>query len=312
METLRRSLPPLNALVVFEAATRHASFTRAGRELGMTQPAVTRQVRALEDWLGRPLFERHHQRLTPTADGLRLWAAVSSGLQGIVEVAKALRAPDRRPAVVLAASPGFAQQWLMPRFAGLLALFEGVEVQLLITDADAEFERSHVDLAVRYGHGGWPGLEVREAFREEVFPMASPALLEAWPSLGQGRPEALREAPLIHFNEGSQPWVTWTTWFRAFGFAPPADAPGVVFNNYPLVLQATLAGRGVGLGWRNLVAPLIRDGTLVAVGPAIPQAGAYHVCWPARPDLDTLGQRLASWVRAEAEAAANVSSTRAC
>jgi DNA-binding transcriptional LysR family regulator len=266
----------------------------------MTQPAVTRHVRALEGWLGRSLFTRHHQRLEPTADGLRLWSAVSSGLRGIVEVAQELRTPDRRPAVVLAASPGFAQQWLMPRFAGLLALFEGIEVRLLITDADTEFERRDVDLAVRYGDGRWPGLEAREAFREEIFPVASPALLEAHPALRGGPPAVFREAPLIHFNDGPHPWITWRSWFATFGLEPPSGKAGVVFNNYPLVLQATLAGRGVALGWGNLVAPLLGNGALVKLGPAVPQAGAYHVCWPARPDLDALGQRLASWVRTEA------------
>jgi DNA-binding transcriptional LysR family regulator len=296
MTNLRHTLANANALLVFESAARLESFTRAAEELGVSQPAVTRQIKTVEGVVGRPLFRRDHNRLTLTADGQRLWSAVSSGFGEIADTLAALRSESRRRRVVLASHAGFAQQWLMPRFEALSALFGDIDLRLMISDSDSEMDGGDHDFAVRVGAGRWPEQHAHRLIPEIVFPVASPALLAERPDLRDAAPADLLDAPLLHMDEGDKPWLTWPGWFRAVDVGtrpPPAD---VVYNNYPLVLQAVLAGRGVALGWRPLVDEPVRQGVLVPVGPAVVnETLGYYLTWPDREPAAGLAPDLCAW-----------------
>jgi DNA-binding transcriptional LysR family regulator len=296
MQSLRRTLGNANALVVFEAAARHASFTRAAEELGISQPAVTRQIKAVEDSVGCALFARRHNRLTLTAEGLRLWTSVTGGLGEIASTLEAMRKEDRRGRLVLASHAGFAQQWLMPRFAALCALLDRFDVRLLISDSDSELDRGDFDFAVRVGGGDWPGHGSHLLIAETVCPVASPGFLECHPELRNPRPEDLLDAPLLHMDEGDKAWMTWSGWFRAQGVDAAPPRPEVLYNNYPLVLQEALAGKGVALGWRPLTDLPVSQGALVVIGPeAVSRRTGYFLTWPEREPGLALIERLRNW-----------------
>jgi DNA-binding transcriptional LysR family regulator len=285
-----------DALLVFESAARHGSFTRAAEELGISQPAVTRHVRTVENTLGRPLFRRDHNRLSLTDAGRRLWSSVAAGFGEIAGTLETLRAEAEGTRLVFAAHAGFAQQWLMPRFSELCDLLGGTDVRLMISDSTAELDRGDFDFAVRVGRGEWRDQGSHRLLPEVVAPVAAPRLLEARPRLRAAPPAALLEAPLLHMDAGDQPWTTWRGWFQAMGVSAPLAAPGVLYNNYPLVLQEVLAGNGVALGWRPLTDRLIAQGALVQLGSSVenPHQG-YFLTWPrGKPETD-LRDRLCAW-----------------
>ncbi len=296
MGSLRHSLANVNALVVFESAARLASFTRAAEELGISQPAVTRHVKQVEGLVGLPLFKRNHNRLTVTADGVRLWTSLAHGLGEIADTIEAMRSETRRRRLVVATHAGFAQQWLMPRFGELARLLGNFDVRLMISDADSELDTADFDFAVRVGAGNWPGQHAIRLIDEIVVPLASPLLLRARPDLAAPGLDALAAAPLLHMDEGDKPWMTWRGWFRAqeSSLAPPY--PELLYYNYPLVLQEVLAGRGVALGWRPLIDPLIGQGSLVPIAPASvnPRVG-YYLTWPAREPATGVAPELQRW-----------------
>jgi DNA-binding transcriptional LysR family regulator len=301
MKTLRRRLPNANALLVFECAARWTSFTKAADELSISQPAVTRHVRTLEAELGCALFERRHNRLALTADGLRLWRSVTAGFHDMAGVMDIIRAEEARERLVVATHSGFAQQWLMPRFSDLSKALQNFDLQLMISDQEADLDRGAYDLAIRIGdRAGQRRRGGHSLIRETVFPVASPAFLAANPTFCDAAPAALTDAPLLHMDEGDQPWLTWRGWFRAQDVGTPPRRPDVLYTNYPLVLQAALAGRGIALAWRPLTDGLIAQGSLVPVGPMVedPNTG-YYLAWSADSPVAAFAPVLCDWFDAQ-------------
>ena len=143
-------LPPLELLVAFESAARHLSFTRAGDEIALTQSAVSRQILALEERLGVPLFRRLHRALALTEDGAKLYAATVEALGRLDRVTREFRHSERAKTVVVTTTPGFAGLWLIPRLAGFVAAHPGVDVRISASNELVNLERDGVDVAVRY------------------------------------------------------------------------------------------------------------------------------------------------------------------
>lgn len=300
MKTLRRSLTNVNALVVFESAARLTSFTRAAEELNISQPAVTRHIKAVENLVGVALFRRNHNRLTVTADGIRLWASLAKGLGEIADTLEVMRSETRRRRLVLAANAGFAQQWLMPRFGALADLLRDFDVRLMISDADRELDDADFDVAVRMGSGAWPGQHSVKLIDEIVCPVASPSFMHRYPELRRATLAELAGAPLLHMDEGDKPWMTWRGWFKAQGGATAMSHPDLLYYNYPLVIQEVLAGRGIALGWRPLIDTLLQQGSLIPVALAVvnPHLG-YYLTWSDREPGTGLATAMRRWFTAE-------------
>ena len=172
-----RSLPPTNALVVFEAAARHTNFTRAAEELAVTQSAVSRQIQLLEDHLGIALFHRQSRGLRLTQEGERLHRAVSMGLEHIANVAADLRRQRGPRELTVATSVAFASYWLMARIAKFRAAHPQVELRLVAASPVYDLAAAGIDLAVRYGTGEWPGVEATRLFDNEIWPVCAPKYL---------------------------------------------------------------------------------------------------------------------------------------
>ena len=255
-------LPSLDLLVAFESAARHLSFTRAGAERFVTQSAISRQIRALEDELGVALFQRRHRALALTAEGQRLFLACTALLAQVRSVVAEIRAPARREVLALTTTPGLASLWLIPRLPKFTRLHPGVDVRL-----DASFERRNLaaeafDVAIRYGRVG--ATDGQQMFEESMQPVCSPALLQRGPPLRE--PVDLQQHTLLQVSEAAHSGVLfeWAPWLQAAGLPDLEPAASLTFSGYGEAIAAALAGQGVALGRRPLVNGLLESGQLVA------------------------------------------------
>ena len=293
-------LPPLDLLVSFEAVARRGSITLAAAERFITQSAMSRQVRSLEDELGTPLFVRRHRGLTLTDAGRRLFATSSTVLAQLRETIGTIRAPSARELLAVTTTPSFASLWLIPRLPGFTRANPGVDVRL-----DASFERRDLrregfDLAVRYATVGSGAGE--RLFGEAIVPVCSPALCER-AEAPLRMPADLAQHTLLQVMAG-QPGgmpVEWESWLQALGLAQVQPRSTLTFSNYNEAIAAALAGQGVALGRRPLIDALIARGDLVVpFGQPTETARAYFLVVDATARRRPAVRSLERWLLAEA------------
>jgi len=273
---------PYTALRTFEAVARLRGFGRAAEELGVTQSAVSQQVKSLEEWLGQRLLHRGGGRVLPTPDGERLAIAIRQGFGQIAAICRDLReVQSERLALNLSCLPGFAYLWLIPRLIGFDQLHPEIPVSITTTAALATFIDDETDLAIRYGLGGYPGLSVEKLLSETLFPVCAPDLLQRGPPLRTpadlaGHTLLVDDIPDL----GGNP-PTWEFWARESGIALPQPARLRRFGQSNMVVQAAERGLGVALGRSPLVADALARGTLVRpFDGEIPSQFAYWLVCP--------------------------------
>lgn len=296
MESLRSILPAARSLVVFEAAGRQGSFTRAAEELGITQAAVSLAVRNLEERLDLPLFVRRHRAVELTEAGKRFHADVSFGLTTIRKSAGELRSLRSERHVTLSASTAFASLWMLPRLPRFREDLPDIDLRIQTSDRDIDILGENVPLAIRAGRqGSWPGCESALFAEEKIQPIVSPAYIEQF-----GMPETdahIALHRLIHLEEPFRPAMDWTDWFAARGLSPPAKAKGLLINDHVLVMQAVLAGQGIGLGWHHLSDHMVQSGQLLRLGRhPLSTGNGFFVVWPAETPLSDTVRRVRDWL----------------
>ncbi len=294
-------LPPLDLFHTFEVVARHRSFTMAAKELCLTQSAVSRQIKSLEEALDLRLFDRLHRAIELTADGQRLFESVTRGLEDISACLAALGAAARAPQITVCASVAFAWFWLMPRLERFGALQPDVDLRVLATDQPVLPGSGEVDVAILFGSGHWEGLEARLLFGERVYPVCSAAYLRDHPELR--RPEDLLDQTLLHLEYGKPSFggVDWRTWLVRQGVNGQPVRRGRRFNAYPMVLQAAEAGHGVALGWSYVTDPLLADGRLVCpVERTLETQDGYYLCTSNAIEKTAGIQAFLDWIAAEA------------
>jgi DNA-binding transcriptional LysR family regulator len=261
----RYNLPPLAFFQGFEAAARTLSFTKAAEELFITQSAVSRQIKALEDHLGVRLFERKPRSLALTENGHALHRMSADVLERLQAATDQLRAAIRTRQLSLTTTTGFASLWLIPRLQRFTGLHPDIDVRISATTDTLNLERSLVDLAIRYcPPESVPDGAVR-LFGEEIIPVCAPALL-ADRARPLKRPADLAHHVLLHFDyPGAQRmFMDWGTWLTSLGIGELTSAGGLHFSQYEQMIQAAIAGQGVALGRQPLVNNLIQAGALAA------------------------------------------------
>ncbi|MGF1610643.1 MAG: transcriptional regulator GcvA [Kiloniellales bacterium] len=299
MQSLRSRLPPLSSLLAFEAAARHLSFTLAASELGVSQAAVSRQVRALEDHLGTPLFRRLHRAVRLTEAGERLHTTLAMSLRHIAEMTDALRRARGAAAVTVCTTVAFAAFWLMPRIGKFRQACPGIEIKLVATEHFIDLTAEQIDMGVRYGNGEWTDVVSHRLFDDEIFPICSPSYLAGRPAL-QGAADLVGET-LLHQEVPDLSWLSWQTWLERSGVKLSPRKQGPTFNNYVLMIQAAQSGQGIALGWRHLVDHLIEAGTLVRpVATTLRSDYAFHLVAPRDAELSPEVSVFRDWFLAEA------------
>ncbi|AWM87199.1 transcriptional regulator GcvA [Microvirga sp. 17 mud 1-3] len=233
-------LPPMSAVRVFEAAARHQSFTRAAEELGMTQAAVSYQIRMLEDRIGAPLFTRHARHVGLTAKGKQLVPAVTEAF-GLLRAAFEGLDEAVQATLSITTLTTVAANWLVPRLGRFQQLHPGIAVQIDINQQIVDFSKHDFDLGIRSGTGNWPGLEAHLLFPNQFTPVCSPDLARR---ACLREPEDLLQLPLI---APSDPW--WQDWFTAAGVScvDLSSRPDFSLGAQQFEGMAAMAGQGVAL-----------------------------------------------------------------
>ncbi len=210
---MRRRLPPLNALRAFEVAARHGNFSRAARELGVAQPAITRHIANLEDWLGLDLFQRTGNSVEVTMDGYEVADLVASTFDRL-ELGFSRFSSVQDSQIVIGASFGITHLWLMPQITAMRDAAQGAAINFLTSENYADFEDRKIDFSVRFGAGDWPGKQADLIFAETTHIIASPEFLERHPELDPSRlTETLRPEWLLeHGDPHNYGWMTWSRW----------------------------------------------------------------------------------------------------
>lgn len=296
MNSLRIQLPPLNGLIIFEAAGRLASFTQAARELNMTQAAVSYGIKQLEEALGLALFRREHQRVRLTEDGRRYHQDVTLALEHLRRSTETLRQRQTGTHVTLSCSTAFASWWMLPRLSRFRQDNPGIDLRLQTTDKDIDLDAEGISLAIRRGDGRYPGCDAVKLVAESIIPICSPAYLERAGPIT--KVADLKRQRLIHLDEPFRPRPNWADYLRAAGERLSPDESGLHLNDYALVVGAALEGQGVALGWRHQTDHLVARGLLVHPLDRPWVTGlAFHIVWshnaPLAPDAEIVRDWLA-------------------
>jgi LysR family glycine cleavage system transcriptional activator len=296
----RRRLPPLNALRAFEAAARHLNFSRAADELSVTPGAVSQQIQNLEDYVGAALFKRTPKGLLLTDAAQTALPALREAFDRLAEAASLLTAAVDGRRLTLTAPPSFATKWLVPRLGAFEQAHPQVDVWLSAAIELVDLAAGEVDVAIRYGAGRYPGLEVKRLFAEAVIPVASPEHLAAQPL---NSPSDLANHILLH--DGSPDFddscPDWSMWLAARGLKNIDGMRGPRFNQSSLVIEAAVNGRGVALAKRTLAQADLEAGRLVApLQIATAVDFAYYLVHPKAKGRLPQVKAFVSWIEAEA------------
>jgi LysR family glycine cleavage system transcriptional activator len=280
MQTLRYQLPPPNALVTFEAAARHLSFTAAAAEMNVTRVAVSRQIKALEENLGTALFRRLHKRLSLTPDGAEYYQSVSRALKSIAASTGELRRRKPSNRITVTTTVGFSSYWLMPRIGSFRKQYPEIDIRVLVSDIVINLQEEGIDVAVRYGAGNWPQSRVTFLLQEEIFPTCSETYFKCRQSLRE--PRDLLNETLLHLEGPYDEQVTWRWWFESQGIEGFEKRSGFAVNSYSHLVQAVLEGQGIALVGPPLLTPYFRKGILMRPidVPAV-RRKAFHLVVPA-------------------------------
>lgn len=277
---MSRRLPSLNALRAFEAAARHRSFARAAEELHVTPAAVSQLIKQLEDYLNTSLFRRGNKQLAASEAAQAALPVLSEAFDQLERAVAQLRTSDGRGPLVVSTPPTFAARWLVPRLDDFQSRHPEIELRLSATRRLVDFKLEDVDLAIRFGNGDYPGLQVERLMAEAIVPVAAPALAADIRTAAD-----LARKPLLNdeWHTSHQVFPDWETWLASQGVAPEAPLRIRHFSDANLTLQAAVAGLGVALAWHSLVADDLARGSLVRLlDVSIATDSAYHLVMPPK------------------------------
>lgn len=254
-------LPPLNSLVAFEAAARHLSFTLAAQELNVTQGAISRQVRLLEDYLGKTLFERTTRAIHLSPTGSQYYQTVRESLLQLAQATGQIRHWQGAQQVTVVTSTAMASLWLLPKVAEFQRDNEEIDLRIIAYDHVKDLSRLDCDLALYYCRTPPQDMQVTPLFTEEVFPVCSPAYLAKNPDLQHL--EQLADCTWLWLDDLQRDWIGWPEWFQRLGHRVLEPRHRVNINSYAMLIQSALSGQGIALAWSNLVDNHLQTGALV-------------------------------------------------
>jgi LysR family glycine cleavage system transcriptional activator len=299
-----KRLPPLNALRVFESAARHLSFTKAAEELHVTPGAVSQQIKSLEDFIGAPVFRRHKRNLLLTDEAQASLPVLREGFDRLGEASRLLAARTDGGKLAVSVAPSLAAKWLVPRLDRFHERHPDIDVWVSADMEVVDFSIDDVDLAIRYGPGGYEGVVVERLMSETIVPVCSPRLLLGDRPLKT--PGDLAYFTLLHDGspDHSESSPSWPMWLKAAGVAGVDGKKGPKFNQSSLVLEAALAGKGVALAKQQLaLADLEAARLVIPFDMTTPSAFSYYIVHPKARAGNPAVKAFKAWLHQEAQAA---------
>lgn len=297
---MRRKIPSLQALACFDAAARHESYTRAAQELALTQSAVSRQITALEEFLGIALFRRTRHGVVLTDAGSQYARQIAPRLQALERDTLDAMAGQGSGAIHLAAVPTFATRWLIPRLPQLAAIHPEITVHIETRTRPFMFTESPFDAALYAGTqeqvNNWAGTRSVRLLSEDVVPVCSPKFLGTQTTLS---PAAIAQLPLL--QQSTRP-AAWRQWFDAAGVTAPAALSGPRFELFSMTAAAAANGLGLALVPRLLIEAELQRGELkVACNQPLEGLRAYYLVTPERDDVRPVTTVFLDWLKQVAQ-----------
>lgn len=278
MRSLRQRIPPLPCLIAFEASSRLLSFTKAAKEIGVTQAAVSRQIHELEEYLEVSLFDRRYRSIELTPVGTLLSDGLTAHLNSIASIADRVREMRNEQTIVVGMTSAFGAYWLAPRLAEFHQLHPEVRVRLAVSDEIVDLQRQSIDISIRFGHGRWPQLMSSFFMGTEQIPICHPSY---WGGRTRPSDPARLADEVLLCLEGTPAFLDsqWSAWFAAHGVRPTEGKRRIEVNDFNTLVQTALSGQGIALGPFPFIDRLMADGLLV---PAIDSEpiripGGYYV-----------------------------------
>jgi LysR family glycine cleavage system transcriptional activator len=292
MKLSRRLITDVTTLPAFDCAARHGSFTQAAHELNLTQSAVSRQIKDLEEQLGVLLFERVRQRVVLSDDGRRFLPEVRKLLHQTEEtMLRAMASASSEHSLSIATLPTFGSRWLTPRIPGFLAEHPGTIINIASRSAPFDFDEENFDLAIHYGQPVWARAACSYLCSEEILPAASPDLLKAW---NPSEPKDLEAAPLLHL--ATRPKL-WAQWFELNGGSADTAYRGHRFDQFSMVIESAVAGLGFALLPKYLIEQELANGRLAVVfDRPMETENSYYLVVPEGKLENPLSQAFRAWI----------------
>lgn len=303
-----KRLPPLNALRVFESAARHLSFTKAAEELHVTPGAVSQQIKALEDFLQTPVFRRQKRSLLLTDEAQASLPILREGFDKLAEAGKILAAKADSSRLTVSVAPSLASKWLVPRLDRFQEAHPEIDVWVSADMDVVDFAVDDVDLAIRYGPGQYPDLEVEHLMAEKIVPVCSPHLMTGAHPLKS--PEDLTHHTLLHDSSTDKDpnCPTWPMWLKAAGVCHKEGERGLKFNQSSLVIEAAVAGKGVALAKAALaLADLEAARLVIPFDLTTPTDFAYYIVNPPSKSSSAAVSAFKQWLKQEADQTSDAS-----
>lgn len=291
------NLPPLTTLAAFEAASRHLSFKDAAQELSVTPGAVSHQIKALEGELGAALFRRKHRGVELTGEGTVLFDTLSLAFSRISNALQSVRDSKSQSIATIGSTSAVSNLYLSRATIRFWRTHPSMQINQVVQDHPFRGP-ADVDLYLRYGRAEDTRFENTKLFQDYLVPVGD---VDTAKQLANASLEELAQCRLIYLDSSDKTWTTWAEWFRGLGYTGPI-APGIRVNNYAVALQTAREGAGLALGWRRLVAPLLRAGKLAPVSQhnMIAPHNFYLVSRPA-DELSEAAKLLKEWILNETE-----------
>lgn len=278
---MAKNVPPLSALRAFEAVARHLSFRRAAEELHVTPGAVSQQIRSLEGLLGETLFVRTKRSVALTDAATRMLPDIQTGLDALARATNSNAPVSAGRSLTISVAPSFASKWLLPRLPSFSEHHPDIDLRISATVGLADFRRDKIDLAIRFGRGGYPDVQSERLFAESLAPLCSPALLRSKGPLR--KPDDLRLHRLLHDTSipGESEQSAWERWLKLAGAKHVPAHRGPRFSLAELALQAAIDGTGVVLARMALAEDDLTAGRLVQPFKVmLPLEASYFLVMP--------------------------------
>lgn len=289
-------IPSLTALLQFEAVARLKSFTHAAAELGVTQAAVSKQIRLLEENICAQLFYREHRGIRLSHEGQHLFNVISDSMQKIATAYDVIREGEGAQEIVLTTTAAYSQLRIMPKLTELRAAVPDVQLRLATQLFVGELRNRDVDVVIRYGNGVWEDGRSEFLYDEEIFPVCAPSWIEKHSPVETL--EDLAKADLLDAEVTKEGWMNWQGWFKEQGLVSPRLRYSLRCNLYTDTIQAAIHGHGVAMGWGRLLDHFLQSGQLVRLTSfVVKPKDSYYILIPHGRSESPSIRALIEWLR---------------